>query len=76
MKKHDDAFYEQVAYLLKQYRDGHVKSISDLMQLMQMAYGDYAEFHPDELPETKHDHKPDTIPKEGGGESELPTTEC
>ena len=75
MKKHDEAFYEQVAYLLKQYRDGHVKSIPDLMQLMQMTYGDYVEFHPNELPETKYDYKPDTIPKEGGGEPKLPPAE-
>ena len=53
MKKHDEKFYEQVAYLLKQYRDGDIKSIPDLMQLMQMLYGDYMEFHPDELPETR-----------------------
>lgn len=64
MKKHDEVFYEQVAYLLKQYRDGDIKSISDLMQLMQMLYGDYTEFYPDELPETKHDRKPSTIPKQ------------
>ena len=76
MKKHDEAFYEQVAYLLKQYRDGHVKSIPDLMRLMQMTYGDYVEFHPNELPETKYDCKPSSISKESGGESELPPAEC
>ena len=47
MKEHNEAFYEQIAYLLKQYRDGHIRSIPDLMQFIQMTYGDYIEFHPD-----------------------------
>lgn len=72
MQRHDEAFHEQIAYLLKQYRDGHVSSISDLMQLIQMTYGDYIEFHPNELPETKHDYKPSTISDESGGEPEVP----
>ena len=55
MKKHDEEFYEQVADLLKTYREGEIKSIPDLMQLLQMLYGDYMEFHPNELPETRYD---------------------
>lgn len=76
MKKHDEEFYEQVDDLLKMYRDGEIKSIPDLMQLMQMLYGDYMEFHPDELPETRHDCKPRTIPKKSAGESTVSPAEC
>lgn len=75
MKKHDEAFYEQIAYLLKQYRDGYIDSIPDLMRLIQMTYGDYIEFHPGELPETKYDCKSSTISKESGGKSEFPPAE-
>ena len=71
MKKHDEEFYEQVAYLLKQHRDGDIKTIPDLMRLIQMLYGDYMEFHPDELPETRYDHKLSTISTEGAGEPRI-----
>lgn len=77
MKEYNEAFHEQIAYLLKQYREGLIKSIPDLMRFMQMTYGDYVEFHPDELPETRYDRRPpDTIPKESGGESKLSSSEC
>lgn len=74
MKEHDEAFYEQVAYLLKQYRDGYVASVPDLMQLIQILYGDYTEFHPDELPETRYDYRSSTISEEGRREPETPST--
>jgi hypothetical protein len=72
MKKYDEEFYKQISFLLKQYRDGDVKSIPDLMQLIQMLYGDYTEFHPDELPETRHDCKLGTISTEGGRKPTIP----
>lgn len=52
MKEYDEVFHEQVAFLLKQYRDGDIKSIPDLMQLIKMLYGDYMEFHPGQLPQS------------------------
>ncbi len=74
MEKHNEKFYEQIAYLLKQYRDGDVKSIPDLMQLIQMLYGDYMEFYPDELPETRYDCEPKTIPGKSEGEPGIPSS--
>lgn len=67
MKQYNEEFHDQIAYLLKQYRDGNIKSIPDLMTFMEMAYGDYLDFHPDELPETRYD-KPRTIKEKSGRE--------
>lgn len=53
MKPHDAAFNDQIEFLLRQYRQGGVESIPDLMKLIEMAYGDYLEFYPDELPEVR-----------------------
>ncbi len=50
MKPHDKAFVEQIDFLLKEFRDKNI-NIRDLMKLIGMAYGDYREFHPEELPE-------------------------
>ena len=62
MKPHDAAFNDQIEFLLVQYRQGYVKSIPDLMKLIKMAYGDYMEFHPHQLPEARH---PDIEVKHG-----------
>lgn len=52
MKSYDLAFHEQIAYILQQHREGHIKTIPELVRFIEMAYGDYCEFHPHELPET------------------------
>ena len=54
MKKHDEEFYEQLDYAMCQYRDGHIKTIPELMKFIEMLYGDYTEFHPGELPEIRY----------------------
>ena len=54
MKPYDAAFNDQIEFLLQQYRQGNVKSIPDLMKLIEMAYGDYIDFRPGELPEVRH----------------------
>lgn len=54
MKPHDEAFNDQIEYLLQQYRERSIKSIASLMKLIEMAYGDYIEFHPDEFPEARY----------------------
>ncbi len=58
MKRHDEAFNNQIEFLLEEYRHGNVKDIRDLMRLIQMAYGDYIDSHPDELPESRHTESP------------------
>ena len=58
MKRHDEAFNNQIEFLLEEYRHGNVKDIPDLMRLIQMAYGDYIDFHPHELPEPRHTESP------------------
>jgi len=54
MTPHDEAFNDQIEFLLLQYRQGGIKSVSDLMKLIKMAYGDYIDFHPNELPAVRH----------------------
>lgn len=76
MKEHDKVFYEQIAYLIRQYRDKHIKSVPDLMRLIQMLYGDYIEFYPDELPETRYDCQPNTVSEQSGREPEISPSEC
>ena len=53
MKLHDQAFHEQLEYLVSECKNGHI-SICELKKLVDMAYGDYLEFHPEELPEIKN----------------------
>lgn len=55
MKKYDQAFYDQLDYIMQQFRDGHIKTIAELMRFVEMAYGDYMEFHPGELPEIRYE---------------------
>lgn len=69
MKPYNEVFHRQIAYLLKQYRDGHVKTVPDLMTLIEMSYGDYIDCHPNELPETYE--QPRSVIKESGGEREV-----
>jgi len=72
MKKHDEAFYEQLDYLMFQYRGGHISSIPELMKFIQMLYGDYVEFHPGELPEIRDEryteYKSKSVREESSGE--------
>ncbi len=56
MKPHHEAFNEQIEYLLREYRSGFIKTIPELMKLIQMVYGDFMDFHPDELPESRGLH--------------------
>ncbi len=51
MKPHDKDFSEQIDLLLKEFREKNI-TIHELMKLIGMAYGDYKEFHPEELPES------------------------
>ena len=53
MKEYDKAFNDQIDFLMDEYRSGHIKSIPELMKLINMIYGDYMEFHPKELPEAR-----------------------
>jgi hypothetical protein len=71
MKPYDKAFYEQLDYIVQQYREGHIKTIPELMRFIEMAYGDYREFHPNELPEIRYakpTNEPDSVPEESGSE--------
>lgn len=54
MKVYDRKFYEQLDYIMQQYRDGNIKTIHELVKFIEMVYGDYREFHPDELPEIRY----------------------
>jgi hypothetical protein len=44
----NNSFYEQIEYLMEECRKGSI-SVHELMKLIDMAYKDYLEFHPDEL---------------------------
>jgi len=66
MKLHDQVLHEQLDFLMKQHRLGAIKTVSDLVRLINMAYGDYLEFHPEELPEPR-EFKPRTISEKGRG---------
>ncbi len=50
MKSSEKALHEQIAYLLKQLHCGDV-TVHQFMKLLQMTYGDYLEFHPEERPD-------------------------
>lgn len=77
MKHDDEKFHEQIDYLLQQYREGHIASIPDLMKLIQMAYGDYMEFHPNELPKPRrHTSQPGSSTEESGKERRASSSEC
>lgn len=68
MKPHDRAFYDQLDYILQQYRERNIKTIPELMKFVEMAYGDYMEFHPEELPEIRYgrtNNTPSSVSKKG-----------
>lgn len=48
-KTHQKQFREELEFLLQQFREGHIKHISDLMRLIDMIYHDYLDTHPDEI---------------------------
>lgn len=51
MLPHQKVFHDELNFLLEQLKTGQVKSIHELMKLLDMAYSDYLEFHPEEIPE-------------------------
>ncbi len=64
-KPGEKALKEQVKFLMGQLRIGAV-NIHQFMKLLEMAYGDYLDFHPEERPSyyDKPDIKPETDTKE------------
>ncbi len=48
MPEPEQQLQDQIAFLLDQYRNGSIKSIHDLMKLIDMAYSDFMYFNANE----------------------------
>ncbi len=65
---------EQISYLLGQLRTGNV-SVHEFMKLLEMMYGDYLDFHPEERPDWYDRSKLDEFLKQTGPSAKKNTPE-
>ena len=65
MAKGEDVLQEQIVFLLGQLHTGNV-TVHEFMKLLEMQYGDYLDFHPEERPEWYDRSKLDEFFKQTG----------